>query len=163
YFFKTAAADMSEEVLTPLLKSETERITDEQKLLTTADAHEKEWAQQESQGTLDNTQREARDSQREQLADLQPRWLLWAQDRYEEEEADLKPADLAERGQPRALAMYDNQLPFLIERRIGNGEVLMVTSGMFSAWNTLPKTNAMLLMDRILRAHLERTLPERNL
>jgi len=163
YFFKIAAADTSDEVLSPLLKAETQRIAEEQTLLKTADAHEKEWAEREADGTLDNAQREARDAEREQLAELLPRWLLWAQDRYEDGDDQTKPADLAERGQPRVLARYDNQLPFLVERRIGNGEVLLVTSGMFSTWNTLPKTNAMLLMDRILRAHLERTLPERNL
>ncbi len=57
---------------------------------------------------------------------------------------------------------YDNKIPFLVERNIGRGRVLMFSSGMFSSWNDLPRKNAIWLVDRVLRSRLEFTLPERN-
>jgi hypothetical protein len=40
---------------------------------------------------------------------------------------------------------------------------LFVSSGLYSEWNDLTKTNAALVFDRILRSMLEQTLPQRNL
>jgi hypothetical protein len=64
---------------------------------------------------------------------------------------------------PRVLAAFDNGRPFLVSRRIGAGQVLWVSTGLFSPWNTLPKTNAMLVFDRLLRGMLAETLPAVNL
>jgi hypothetical protein len=64
---------------------------------------------------------------------------------------------------PRVLAAFDNGRPFLVSRRIGAGQVLWVATGLFSPWNTLPKTNAMLVFDRLLRGMLAETLPTVNL
>ena len=87
---------------------------------------------------------------------LAPSWVAWA--------ADLpEPAAAADERatRPTVLAAFDNGLPFLTARRIGRGEVVWVATGLFSDWNTLPKTNAMVLFDRLLRGMLAATLPAR--
>jgi aerotolerance regulator-like protein/VWA domain-containing protein len=89
-------------------------------------------------------------------------WLLWAAPRTTSDD-DLSPEELAERTRPRVLAGFTNRWPFLVERSIGRGQVLLMTSGLQSDWNTLTTTNAVLMFDRIFRGMLQRTLPERNL
>ena len=60
---------------------------------------------------------------------------------------------------PRVLAKFDDGTPFLVTRRIGKGSVAWLASGLTGSWNTLAKTNAMLLCDRLLRGMLADTLP----
>jgi hypothetical protein len=60
---------------------------------------------------------------------------------------------------PRVLAAFDDGTPFLVTRRIGKGSVAWLASGLTGPWNTLAKTNAMLLCDRLLRGMLADTLP----
>ncbi|MFM9196472.1 MAG: hypothetical protein ACKOWG_12165, partial [Planctomycetia bacterium] len=59
---------------------------------------------------------------------------------------------------PRVLAAFDDGTPFLVTRRIGKGSVAWLASGLTGSWNTLAKTNAMLLCDRLLRGMLADTL-----
>jgi hypothetical protein len=40
--------------------------------------------------------------------------------------------------------------------------VLFVSSGVYTGWNNLMRTNAVLILDRLLRGELSRTLPRRN-
>jgi hypothetical protein len=101
-------------------------------------------------------------------------WLVWAEDR-DAAIQEAPPADPAERRRqivalvlaraPRVLARYDlpGQPPFLVARRIGRGEAIFCSSGLLSSWNTLPKTNAILIFDRLLRGMIESTLPRRTL
>jgi hypothetical protein len=60
---------------------------------------------------------------------------------------------------PRVHAAFDDGTPFLVTRRIGQGSVAWLASGLTGSWNTLAKTNAMLLCDRLLRGMLADTLP----
>jgi hypothetical protein len=122
---------------------------------------------------------------------LEPRRLAWDSMRDEplfrvpdvpaEELADLYGAplffktvvtDLAATGadaitdpalKPRVLAKFDDGAPFLVTRRIGKGSVAWLASGLTGSWNTLAKTNAMLLCDRLLRGMLADTLPAHTL
>jgi len=66
--------------------------------------------------------------------------------------------DLALR--PRVLAAFDDGTPFLVTRRIGTGSVAWLATGLTGSWNTLAKSNAMLLCDRLLRGMLAETLPD---
>src|SRR5262249_46302246 len=93
--------------------------------------------------------------------DDQRGWLLWARDQAEINPDD-SPDAVAARQQPRILASFSNGTPFLVERRIGRGEVLFVSSGVHSTWNNLTRTNAVVLLDRLLRGLLSQTLPQRN-
>jgi hypothetical protein len=102
-------------------------------------------------------------------------WLIWAGgDRAVEESQprDSDPQAAARRTEstiarhmPRVLARFE--LPgspaFLVSRQLGRGKVLFCSTGMLSSWNTLPKTNAILVFDRALRGMIQNTLPERNL
>jgi hypothetical protein len=49
--------------------------------------------------------------------------------------------------QPKVLARFNSESgpPFLVERRIGRGKVIFASSGVLSSWNTLPKTNAIVI------------------
>jgi len=86
-----------------------------------------------------------------------PRWLAW---RRPDDPArrGVDPRDLAAFSRPRVLARYSNGLPFLVERSIGEGAVVLVTSGVYSAWNTLTTTHAVFVFDRIFRTLLRRTM-----
>lgn len=64
---------------------------------------------------------------------------------------------------PRVLSRFDNGHPFLVERRIGAGRTVLVTSGLTSDWNTLATTSAVVMFDRVLRGLLRFTIPERNI
>lgn len=83
-----------------------------------------------------------------------PDWLRWA--------SASTGGAAAGTGIPRVLASFSNRLPFLVEQRIGKGYVLLATSGVSSQWNNLPRTNAILMFDRLLRRMIGRTLPRRN-
>jgi hypothetical protein len=63
--------------------------------------------------------------------------------------------------QPRVLARFDDPdaSPYLIEANVGDGSVLFVASGLLPEWNTLATTNAVLILDRILRSMIRTTLP----
>lgn len=87
-------------------------------------------------------------------------------------EADLSRVERSERSPaseessedgPRVLARFDNRLPFMVERRIGRGQVLFVASGVWRDWNTLSATNTVLILDRIFRRMLRESLPDWNL
>ena len=60
------------------------------------------------------------------------------------------------------MAMFNNRLPFIVERQLGPGQIVFVASGVQSDWNTLTTTNAVLVFDRIFRSLLQDTLPVRN-
>jgi len=102
-----------------------------------------------TRGTADD--RESLRRAREELEAMAPTWLSW--DAVDEAEAPVKPQG------PRVMAAFDNGVPFLVSRDLGRGKVVWVGSGLFSPWNTLPKTNAILLFDRLLRSLLADTLP----
>ena len=165
-FFKAVEAEVDAGLTDSLVAAESKRIEAQRGVLAKADEQRKLWTEKEAKGTLSDEDRSAKAREQEELLAIAPNWLLWTsqqQNLATTDDADLKPGDLAERTRPRMLAAFDNGLPFLIERNIGRGRVLFVSSGTFSSWNTLPKTNTILLFDRILREMLENTLPQRNL
>ena len=63
---------------------------------------------------------------------------------------------------PLVLGRYDNKNPFVVQRDIGKGRVIMLTSGLGRqpVWNTLPLNYSVLLVNRIMRSLLVRTLPD---
>ena len=95
------------------------------------------------------------------IEDDEPGWLLWARGRAPSGPEET-PEAIAGKQQPRVLASFSNGTPFLVERQIGNGEVLFVSSGVYLGWNNLTRTNAVVLLDRLLRGLLTHSLPVRN-
>jgi hypothetical protein len=67
--------------------------------------------------------------------------------------------------EPHILARFETRdgAIFLVSRQIGRGNVLFCSTGLLSSWNTLPKTNAILLFDRLLRGMIQSALPEQNI
>ncbi|MBW8883773.1 MAG: BatA domain-containing protein, partial [Planctomycetia bacterium] len=67
--------------------------------------------------------------------------------------------------EPQVLARFEtrNRAIFLVSRKIGRGSALFCSSGLLSSWNTLPKTNAILIFDRLLRGMIQNTLPQQNI
>jgi len=110
---------------------------------------------QEARGLLEPADRGMLQEARAALAPLEPDWLEWA-------DHDSLASPEEQRG-PQVIAGFDNGQPFLVSRRVGHGRVVWVASGLFSPWNTLPRTNAMLIFDRLLRGLLAETLPIRTL
>jgi hypothetical protein len=105
--------------------------------------------------------------QNRELGDEQPTWLLWADDALEVHDTGILKSgpgiakDNSKNRLPRVLARYDlpGKPPFLVSRQIGRGQVVFCSTGVLSPWNTLPKTNAVLLFDRLMRTIIESTLP----
>jgi len=90
---------------------------------------------------------------------------------------DRKIRELVDRQMPRVLGRYDvsqadlkkfglsGPPAFAVERRLGRGRVVMLTSGLYSRtapWNDLHNTAAMSVLDHVARTLLESTLPGRN-
>lgn len=93
------------------------------------------------------------------------RWLAWGVDPPDlsndvdlEEEAERR----VRRSQPRVAARFDNGAPMIVERQIGQGRVVLYTSGLVSPWSTIPRTNCFIIFDRILRDMMQDTFAERN-
>jgi len=172
YFFKTVVADAGDEVKDAMIPVTAEHLQQRNTALADIDRQLAELNELESKRELSPAQRDRRDDLDAQRAELQPDWLLWANKwgrlpagqmtRQARCLPRLSVEELAEATRFSVLARYTNQIPYLIERRIGRGKVLFVASGVYSGWNTLSLTNTVLIFDRIFRDMLGQTLPERS-
>lgn len=165
FFFKAAAVDSSPEVLATWKQAEIKRLEDELTQLA--------GLRQAATGKKDEGDEPAPAIDPAKLRELRPNWLSWAAEAGDLAEPVL-PEDAAQRQRlletlaqahaPHVLARYDlpGRPAFLVARPIGRGEVLFCSTGLLSPWNTLPKTNAILIFDRILRGLTQNTLPRRN-
>ncbi len=170
-FFKSVQPEFSSQMAEDFLAREVQRLTDEQQFLTESAKRKTELEAMQKQGTFGNEQ-EAEQSQDEaRVRRLAPKWLLWQQERIDERFSKSVEV-LAKTSLPEILARYDvkgrgrdegeGALPFLIQRRMGQGKVLLFTSGTYSSWNTLAGKNSNIsLFDRILRQLIEDTMPPR--
>lgn len=163
-FFKAAVVDTAPAVIDAFAKLETKRLTEERAFLAESNQRQAAWARQEAQGTLSASDQQAKQQDDLRRAELQPKWLLWS-NLQSHASANQPISQLVETALPRVLAQFSdaNKLPCLVERRIGQGQVLFFSSSVFSEWNDLTKTNAALMFDRIFRFLLQDTLPRRNL
>jgi hypothetical protein len=153
-FFKAVAVDGSAEILDALREADARR------------ALEQEQRRAEVRRARDNDAKPQAPAEQAALAqvsmgDAELSWLLWGRDR-EGLALDESPEAIALKEQPRVLASFSNGVPFLVDRQIGRGEVLFVATGLSTGWNTLTRTNAVVIVDRLLRGLLARTLPLRN-
>lgn len=170
-FFKAVQAELTSNIEETLLARETERLTEKRKFLEEYAEQKTEWEDKQKQGTFGPEEEAAQAKAEAQLRRLEPQWLLWQHERVDDRQS--KPVEfLAKESLPKVLARYDvdgnrewydERLPFLVTRRIGQGKVLLFTSGTFSPWNTLAGKNSNIsLFDRILRTLIEETMPPRN-
>lgn len=162
-FFKAVAVDTDQAIIDRLVAAEVDRIARVREQLAESDMNRSEWEQLDRQGNLSDEQVSERAFDDARRRELQPRWLSWSDPDGLARLEELSAEEFAERSRPRVLARYTlEQRPFLMERRIGAGRSFLLTSGLFSSWNTLTSTNAILLFDRMMRQLLEDTLPRRN-
>ena len=159
-FFKAVKSDASPETLAAIGTADIRRREEEATEWRELAAELERIGALESTGKLTPADAARRNDARARLAVLSPVWLSWRTDAGAEEGSDFQTP---ERVRPRVLAAFDNGQPFLVSRAIGRGSVLFVASGLYSPWNTLPRTNAMLLFDRLLREMLSATLPARTI
>ena len=91
-----------------------------------------------------------------------PAWLTWKNPAAEDIER-LPVEELAQRARPQVLASYNNDMPMLVRRQWGLGQVLFLTTSLSPAWTTMPDLpQSAWLMDRIARCLLAETLPAWN-
>jgi hypothetical protein len=153
-FFKAVAVDGSAEVMEKLREADAQRALEQQRRREEVRRAREENAKPQAPA--------------EQLApgqasqsDAEPSWLSWGRDRAGSD-LEESPEAIASAEQPRVLASFSNGTPFLVDRQIGRGEVLFVSTGLFTGWNNLTRTHAVVIVDRLLRGLLARTLPRRN-
>jgi len=161
YFFKMVEADVGPEVKQKMVATVAEQI--EQHRRTLGEIHKKlAELDKRHPGDTSAEDRQQREQLQRQRAELEPDWLLWAA--AAQAENGRRPVqDLAQQSKFSVLARYTNGLPYMVERRCGAGRVLLVTTGVFSSWNTVSLTNTVLVFDRILRGMLQDTLPGYNM
>jgi hypothetical protein len=179
FFFKAVGTDASPESLVQVAELARQRIEAELTFLQGAEARQAAFAAKQATGEVSAADQAELQEDELKLAQLQPQWLTWSNREQASFGAaafsDLslpgtpdavaqRVAALAQQEQPRVLARFDNpaQSPFLVTAKKGHGEVLFVATGLLSSWNTLPKTNAILIFDRLLRTMTRSTLPRRN-
>lgn len=150
-FFKAVQADVSPNLLKELLETESKRFSAEKKFL------DQYAARRDNAKSATNTDEDDRE-----FRDIEPAWWNWRSP-LSLVDRSLEPEELARREQPRVLASFDgNQRPFVIERRMGAGRVVLFTSGVTSNWNLMRGSGAMYLFHRTFCQLMERTLPVRN-
>jgi hypothetical protein len=94
---------------------------------------------------------------------LQPSWLTWKKTEEKGDAAQLPVDDLAQRARPAVLARYSNDLPMLLRRQWGRGQVLLLTTSLSPEWTTLHNLpQSAWLMDYIARCLLSETLTSWN-
>lgn len=163
-FFKMAVADVSAPVLEAFTKSEATRLTSEFEFLRDYSKRKLEWAKQEAQGALSGAAQQEKQNAEARQLELRPQWLTWSSP---QPEFDIQRpvSEMVKAEEPAALGRYtdEHQSPVFVKRRIGKGQVVFFSSGVFSDWNDLPKRDAIVVFDRIFRSMLEDTFPRRTI
>jgi hypothetical protein len=142
YRFELSNDELADLVLTPSFYKAVK--ADEESLI--------DWDEKESVRIED---RLARDGE-------QIRWLNWTNP-LARHYSEFSVKQLVARNRPQPLGRYQSGEPFLVQRRMGQGHVMLLTSGVFPEWNNIALDSGVLIMDRILRHLLVRSLPERTL
>lgn len=108
------------------------------------------------------SQRKIADLQ-EEREKIQPSWLTWKKADVQGEAEQMPVDELAQRARPQVLARYNNELPMLVRRQWGRGQVLLLTTSLSPEWTTLHDLpQSAWLLDHITRCVLSETLPSGN-
>jgi len=142
YRFELSSDELADLVLTPsfykAVNADEESLTD--------------WDEKESLRIEDRLARDGDPS----------RWLNWTNP-LARHYSEFSVEQLVARNRPQPLGRYQSGEPFLVQRRMGQGHIMFLTSGVFPEWNNIALDAGVLIMDRILRHLLVRSLPERTL
>jgi len=100
-----------------------------------------------------------RDNLLKKRDEIQPSWLAWRKGSVQEEGEQLSLEKLSDRAKPVVLGRYTNDVPMLVRRQWGKGQVLLLTTSLSPQWTTMPEMQqSWWLMDRIVRSLLTETL-----
>ena len=162
-FFKAVRVRSPEEFSAELLEARRSQIAEERAFVVAARKRALQWEQLQQQGLLGETEQAQQAADLRRLRELNPRWWLW-RDPAASAEQTRPVEDVARDSLPAVLASWEqNQLPFLVERRIGRGRVVFVATGVHTGWNAgLTDSAAIVMFDRMLRGMLRSTLTPRN-
>jgi len=158
-FFKAVVADLSgaRKAIADVYRKHIEKQRD---WLARYERNEERWAREERAGKLSAQDAAQREKDRLTYAAMNPRWLAWSNPLAREPQ-ELSVEELVKAAQPQAMGLYDNDHPFAVQRDIGKGRVVLVTTGVWPSWNTLALDNGVLLLDRVMRSLMVRSLPDR--
>jgi hypothetical protein len=166
-FFKAVKADLGEDVQKKLVAGVVEELKERRRNLKEISGRLAELDLRDAKDTLSANERREREELRHQRGRFEANWLRWASvEQHPEDERTEE--EIAADTKPVVIARYTNQEPYMIQRRLGHGRVLLVTSGVFHSdstpsWNMLPDTDAVVVFDRILRQMFHMAFPERNM
>jgi len=171
-FFKVVKVVADDETRQKLVADEARRLAGK---LTAAIADEKA-RKSSAESERKPAETKAQELEIARKAELRPTWLAWqnarradplAQRPGNDETVETLAARLAEDTKPELTALFDNGLPWIVQRNVGRGHITLLASGVYgdwsSGWNTMGLGADALIYDRLLRSRLESTLPERNL
>jgi hypothetical protein len=172
-FFKAMVADVDDKTREQAIRTVAEQLRTEREGLVEIDRKLTELSQREAKlHPADAAQRDECRRQRTELeqrrATIRPNWLLWRPQR-EEENVEEPVERSAERTAPVVLGRFrDNNLPFMVRRRLGSGQVLLLTTGVSPAWTNMLTLSTRdggpaWVFDHIFRLMLAETLPRRTL
>jgi hypothetical protein len=170
FFFKAVRVETDGEAVEKSQAARRTRLTEE--LETLAAAAARKAAAEGKRGELSEEARRQLADDEARAKELRPAWLSW----NNETAPSVEPAGEAAARErqveqlltaqaPRVLARFTSEAgpAFLAEKRLGQGRIVFCATGLQSAWNTLPQSNAVFLFDRLIRSMIRATLPERNL
>jgi hypothetical protein len=188
-FFKVIGVDSATETVQALQAATRKRLEEELNFRFEVSQRREEFAAKQAAGQISAAELEQQKNDELKLAEIQPNWLTWAAAQgasssisvlaagnRPDEPIAADPEDRAKQidrllidQAPRVLAELteigkadSGHVPLLVAQQKGRGEVLFVSSGLLSTWNTLPTTNAILIFDRLLRTMTRSTLASRN-
>jgi len=157
-FFRAVETVLSDDAQQQLVEAEAKRIESGREVLDEFDKASRRWEEQAAAGKeLTEAELTEKRTVEADYARVNPNWLLWAdRSRIDDRRYDVDKTALL--GRPRVLARFDNDLPFMTERKLGRGSVIMVASSLRGDWNTLSGENAFFMFDRIVRSKLHATM-----
>ena len=161
YFFKAVAVKLDDETVKTAIDNVTHQIEEQRRTVQEAEKQLKAMKGADSQKLSDKDQKRLADLQ-QQLNARKPEWLLWS-GLDTADDSQVPAQRLAEATRPQVLATYTNRVPFMVQRRVGRGRTVFVSTSVSPAWNTLPTTNTMLIFDRLLRGMIQQTIPGRTI
>ncbi|MGA2618804.1 MAG: BatA domain-containing protein [Thermoguttaceae bacterium] len=163
-FFKAVAAETGPEAQQQVAEAVSGQLKEQRSNLAQLDKQLADLSRREAKlrGT-DATLAAQRAGLEQQRAQLRPNWLLWRH--AAQGELDQRPIEeLVERAKPKVMGRFTNGWPFLVRRQWGDGQVLLICTGVSPGWNTLPVVRqAVWVYDRVFRSMLLETFPPRNI
>jgi hypothetical protein len=156
-FFKAVGIDTSAETQAQFEKAEEKRLSESQQLVSQHLANRDKWIAKENADGLSAEEKSKRDESVNAFEMLSPTWLNWSSKLTgaSQMDGDIKSHEV--------IGRYDlNDEIFAVRRQIGEGQVVMITTGCFPVWNNIAARKSALIFDQVLQNLLSKSLPNYN-